>query len=110
MDSLRLVVEGVIPLPSTFAPRLGAALDSVVMTALARNPNARFRSAAELADALEATARRRDLIASPAQVGSFVRHGVRAQAFFASSVIRASQKQRSAFTAHQMRSMNGPSA
>lgn len=60
------------PLLSSIVPSLGDALDQVLARALTKNPEERFRTAGEFAAALEAAARRADLIATASEVGAFV--------------------------------------
>jgi eukaryotic-like serine/threonine-protein kinase len=50
---LNLVLHEPIQPPSKFAPGLPSALDAVVMRGLARDPEARFATAEQMADALE---------------------------------------------------------
>jgi eukaryotic-like serine/threonine-protein kinase len=56
-----------IPPPSTQTESYPPQLDSIVMQALAREPAQRFRSAAEMRDALLATARTLDATGDPSQ-------------------------------------------
>ena len=56
-----------IPPPSTQTESYPPQLDSIVMQALAREPGQRFRSAAEMRDALMATARTLDSSGDPSQ-------------------------------------------
>ncbi len=56
-----------LPAPSHFAPKLPAGLDRIVMRGLERDPEQRWPSAAEMAEALEAEA-----LASYAEVGRWV--------------------------------------
>ncbi len=51
---------------------VSAELDEIVARALARSPDERFPSASAFAEALERVARRADLVATPAEVGSLV--------------------------------------
>jgi serine/threonine-protein kinase len=53
-DALLKVLLGDIPNPTSLAPDLPSALDTVVLKALARHPGDRWKEAAELRDALEA--------------------------------------------------------
>ncbi len=73
VESLRLVLAAKVPPPSSVAPWLGTALDAVLAKALARDPSKRFRSAAELAEALETAARKDDLLAKHGDVAAHVR-------------------------------------
>jgi serine/threonine-protein kinase len=78
IESLRLVLATDVARPSEVAPWVGKGLDDVIMKALARSPRERFTTASEFGDALEAAARREDLIATAAQVGTVVRSSTRA--------------------------------
>ena len=51
--TMRAVLSGVIPPPSTVNRALPKSLDGVVMKALQRNPDTRYQTAAEFAEALE---------------------------------------------------------
>ncbi|HEY1956483.1 MAG TPA: serine/threonine-protein kinase [Polyangiaceae bacterium] len=53
LDTVRRIMEGEIPAPSTFQPALPAALDAVTLKALARAPAERFQTATEMAEAIE---------------------------------------------------------
>ena len=72
VDVLRAVAACRVAPPSAVTPGLSAELDDVVLTALAREPDARFETAADFAAALEAAARDADLIASHAEVANAV--------------------------------------
>ncbi len=73
MATLRMVIEAQIPRPSSVAPWLGAALDDIVLKALARSPDDRWPTAQAFAEALEAAARREELIAPSPEVARVVR-------------------------------------
>jgi len=66
------IVNGRVLAPSKFVPGYPPALEAVVMRALARDPDERFASAAELAEALEEVARELDLDLSNAVRGELV--------------------------------------
>jgi serine/threonine-protein kinase len=51
-ENMKLVRSMVIPPPSASNPAVPAALDAIVLRALTRDPNARYQSAGELAEAL----------------------------------------------------------
>jgi len=70
--TLRAVLRGPIPVPSSVNPAVGEALDEVVLKALARNPRDRYKTAREFAEALEAAARREHDVASSAYTGAWV--------------------------------------
>jgi serine/threonine-protein kinase len=61
-------IEGKIDAPSTFNPAIDAATDAVVMRGLARDPEARFATARDMALAMEQTIG----LASPYEVGEWV--------------------------------------
>ncbi len=69
--TLSRVVSGPIPAVRSFVPDLPAALDDVCRRALHRDRNKRFRTAAEMADALESAAEGVG-VASPRDLGRFV--------------------------------------
>ena len=52
-ETFHRIVEGPIPPPSSRAPSVTPRLDAVVLKALARDPAARFQTAAEFTEALE---------------------------------------------------------
>lgn len=54
LDALVAIERGPIPPPSRVAPQVPAELDGIALRALARDPEARFATAAHLADALDA--------------------------------------------------------
>lgn len=51
--TLRKILEGAVPAPSSLAPGIGSELDAVVLRGLARDPHARFASADAMAWQLE---------------------------------------------------------
>ena len=53
-DTIRRIVESPVPAPSSIAPAVPKPLDAVVLKALARDREQRFRTAAEFVEALEA--------------------------------------------------------
>ena len=73
VDTLRRVVAANAPRLSTVAPWVGTQLDEVLASALARLPEERFSTALAFGTALETAARKDDLIATPAEVGAYVR-------------------------------------
>ena len=70
---LRRIVHKDAPAPSRFVSEYPAPLEAIVMRALARNPNQRYRSAMELADDLETFARVYGYICSQSELGSYIR-------------------------------------
>jgi serine/threonine protein kinase len=66
--TLQNVLSMPVEPPSAFVPGLPATLDRVVLRGLERDPNRRFASAREMADALEETLP----LASPTEVGAWV--------------------------------------
>ncbi|WP_394826452.1 serine/threonine-protein kinase [Pendulispora albinea] len=70
--TLRAVLRGPIPVPSSVNSQVGEALDEVVLKALARNPKERYKTALELAEALETAARKDHDVASAARTGAWV--------------------------------------
>jgi serine/threonine-protein kinase len=73
LDTLKRIVAGKVPPLSSVAPWVGDHLDSVLAAALALSPDERFSSAHALGTALETAARKGDLLATPAEVGAYVR-------------------------------------
>jgi serine/threonine protein kinase len=67
----RLLYADVEP-PTTHLPHLSAELSSVVMTAIARNPDRRYRDCRELGEALLVVAKRLDLQIGPTAVRHLV--------------------------------------
>jgi serine/threonine-protein kinase len=59
LETLRMVKEMPVPRPSLRNADVKPALEAAVMRALARDPNQRFRSAAEMADALDSVVLRK---------------------------------------------------
>ena len=67
----RVMTEVVTPL-TTIVPTLSTALSSVVLRALDRQPDQRFASCAQFADALEAAATGKESIATPRELAAYV--------------------------------------
>ena len=67
----RVMTETVTPLTS-IVPGLSTALSDVVLRALERNPDQRFASCAQFADALEAAATGKESIATPRELAAYV--------------------------------------
>ncbi|MEP7053478.1 MAG: hypothetical protein ABJB12_24150, partial [Pseudomonadota bacterium] len=70
--TLSRVMTEPVPQLSTIVPSLSAELSKVIMRALERNPDQRFASCAQFADALEAAATGRDGIATPRELAAYV--------------------------------------
>ena len=72
--TLSRLLTGAIPSVRSFAPDLPAALDDVCRRALTRDPTRRFRTAAEMVEAIERAANAEGSvgIASPRELGRFV--------------------------------------
>ena len=89
--TLSRLIGGPIPSVRSFAPDLPAAIDEVCRHALQRDPARRFRTAAEMAEALEraATAEGSVGIASPRELGRFVEGLMGAEIASQRDVVRA---------------------
>ncbi|MBW2733880.1 MAG: serine/threonine protein kinase, partial [Deltaproteobacteria bacterium] len=74
--SMRRVIEGRIPLPSSLRPDYPEVLEQIVMRALAHNPTDRYPDAASLRDDLLDFARQRDLLAFPKELGDYLNENV----------------------------------
>lgn len=70
--NMRQVAEGIIPRPSELRPDYPAALERIVMCALAHAPGDRYQDCAGLRDDLLDFARNHDLIAFPKELGDYV--------------------------------------
>jgi len=70
--TLSRVMSEPVPQLSLVVPGLSAELSRAVMRALERNPDLRFASCAQFADALEAAATGRDGIATPRELAAYV--------------------------------------
>ena len=68
-DTIRRIAEEPVPAPSALAPAVPRGVDAVVMKSLARDRNARFQTASEFIEALEAAC----LPAPTRDVGAVVR-------------------------------------
>jgi serine/threonine-protein kinase len=71
-DTLNRVLYEPIPHVCAIAPQVPAELGDIVMKALEREPNARFATAQAFAEALEAVARKLNLLATPKDVAAAV--------------------------------------
>jgi len=72
-ETVRNVVRGEIPRPSTVGLQPPACFDEICLKALARDRAARYQTAAEMASALRQAAIVADCLASPLEVGDWVR-------------------------------------
>jgi serine/threonine protein kinase len=72
MDTLSRVAEMPVPPPSLFNSNVPHELDSIVLTALQRNPDQRWQRASALRDALATEIRRLNLLALNGQVFDWV--------------------------------------
>ncbi|MGH7271248.1 MAG: serine/threonine protein kinase [Polyangiaceae bacterium] len=71
-DTLNRLLYEPIPTPRSVDPDIEPELDDVCMKALTRDPDARFRTAAEFSDALESAGKRLDLLGSNREVAACV--------------------------------------
>ena len=72
-DTLRRVMAAEAPPLSKVVPKVGTALDALLEKALAKSPDRRFPTVRAFLDALQAAARKNDLMAISSEVGSCVR-------------------------------------
>jgi serine/threonine-protein kinase len=70
--TLSRVMTEPVPALTTIVPGLSTALSNVVARALERNPEQRFASCAQFADALEAAATGKESIATPRELAAYV--------------------------------------
>jgi serine/threonine protein kinase len=70
--TLARVMATAVPALSSVAPEIDSALSDAVMRALARESSARYSSAAEFADALEAAVADSVKVATPRELGAYV--------------------------------------
>jgi serine/threonine protein kinase len=66
------IVTGVVPKPSSVAPDLPPALETIIMKALEKAPGDRYASAAELGNALESFAKQSGLSASTSTLATYL--------------------------------------
>jgi serine/threonine protein kinase len=72
VQTMKAVMEGVVPLPSTHVPGYPAALERIVLRALARSPEDRYQSARELQLELEAFVHDERIRLSPAALAEWM--------------------------------------
>jgi serine/threonine protein kinase len=72
VQTMKAVMEGVVPLPSTHVPGYPAALERIVLRALARSPEDRYQSARELQLDLEAFVHEERIRLSPAALAEWM--------------------------------------
>lgn len=70
--TMRAVLEDPIPMPSSIAPEVPAALDQVIMRALSRELDTRYASAQEMQLGLEEVIRINNWRVGPTEVGNFI--------------------------------------
>ena len=73
LETLEKVQACIVPPPSTIVADYPVELESIVMKALAKSPDARYQTARELARALQQHMLRRGLFVGPEDVASYVR-------------------------------------
>src|SRR4051794_37417189 len=72
VQTMKAAMEGMVPLPSTHVPGYPAALERIVLRALARSPDDRYQSARELQLDLEAFVHEERLRLSPAALADWM--------------------------------------
>ncbi len=70
--TMAMIVEGDVPPPSSLRPELPAALDEIIMRALAKSPEARYQTAYDLRSALESFAAEHELRTSAKSVADYL--------------------------------------
>jgi serine/threonine-protein kinase len=71
-ETMKRIVAGDLVLPSTVVPGFPRELEAIILTALANDPGARFQSAQELIEALDAFTVRAKLTGSNTAMGRFM--------------------------------------
>lgn len=71
-ETMKRIVSGDVLLPSVVVPGYPRELEAIILTAMANDPNARFQTAQEMIEALDAFAVRSKLIGSPTALGRFM--------------------------------------
>jgi serine/threonine protein kinase len=72
-QAMKAILDGWVPDPAEFRPGYPAELTAIVRRALARDPDARYQTAQELADDIDAIARQHRWNLSTAPIGELVR-------------------------------------
>jgi hypothetical protein len=71
-ETMKRIVSGDVMLPSAAVPGYPRELEAIVLTAMANDPNARFQTAQEMIEALDAFAQRAKLVGSNTAMGRFM--------------------------------------
>jgi eukaryotic-like serine/threonine-protein kinase len=71
-ETMKRIVAGDVILPSVAVPGYPRELEAIVLTAMANDPGARFQTAAEMIEALDAFAQRAKLVGSNTGMGRFM--------------------------------------
>jgi serine/threonine-protein kinase len=71
-ETMKRIVAGDVILPSVAVPGYPRELEAIVLTAMANDPNARFQTAAEMIEALDAFSQRAKLVGSNTAMGRFM--------------------------------------
>jgi serine/threonine-protein kinase len=71
-ETMKRIVAGDVILPSVAVPGYPRELEAIVLTAMANDPSARFQTAAEMIEALDAFAQRAKLVGSNTALGRFM--------------------------------------
>jgi eukaryotic-like serine/threonine-protein kinase len=71
-ETMKRIVGGDVVAPSVAVPGYPRELEAIILTALANDPNARFQTAQEMIEAMDAFATRSKLAASPNALGRFM--------------------------------------
>jgi serine/threonine-protein kinase len=71
-ETMKRIVSGDVMLPSVAVPKYPRELEAIVLTAMANDSNARFQTAQEMIEALDAFAQRAKLVGSNTAMGRFM--------------------------------------
>src|SRR3954452_7473172 len=71
-ETMKRIVAGEVILPSVAVPGYPRELEAIVLTAMANDPGARFQTAAEMIEALDAFSQRAKLVGSNTAMGRFM--------------------------------------